>query len=244
MAWYTDAAKQHWLAKVDELGEHFNPDCGNNMSRFSMEGPPFEMLVNKFGSFEWALGEKEFGIPRWILEVISMYMHDVHPRKSEEIVRTMFETVPTYTDLEPLRHKFSLYLLGRCLDECGWYSCEMANLTKPIIHVAEALAPAIVQHQLCMRNHKYKYNELLGHGKVKEMMQDVLVGFSKDDSVHMLIECCRDGWTSHAISALRTVNEQCGNNVGDYQDGYAAFNDEIYNYLIDMLRSSSEVQDA
>lgn len=235
MTWYTDSAKKHWLAKVDELGDRFNPDCGNHMSDLGFEGPPFNMLINKFGSFKWTDGEKEFGIPRWVLEVVSMYMHDVHPRKSEEIVRTMFETVPTYTDLEPLRHKFSLYLLGRCLDDCGWYSCKMANVDKPKIHIAESLSPAIVQHQLCIRDPKYKYDATHGDSVVREMMIDMFA-HSKETSIFTLIECCRDGWTSHGIAALRVINEVCGNNVGAYDDGYAAFCDEIYNELLNILR--------
>ncbi|CAL9990248.1 hypothetical protein VPHD81_0100 [Vibrio phage D81] len=236
MTWYTDAAKTHWLAKVDELGDRFNPDCGNNMDRYGIQGPPFEMLINKFGSFKWAEGEKQFGIPRWVLEVVSMYMHEVHPRKAEEIVRTMFETVPTYTDLEPMRHKFALYLLMRGVGECGWYACSLANKTKPIIHVAESLAPAIVQHQLCLQDPKYVYNEKTM--KVLDaMMEDVMMSFNgKEEAIRNLVTCCQNGWTSHAISALRTLNELCGNDVGTYEDGYAAFHDEIYNHMLSILR--------
>lgn len=238
MTWYTEAAKTHWLAKVDELGDRFDPDCGNKMDRHGVMGPPFEMLINKFGSFEWAEGEKQFGIPRWILEVVSMYMHEVHPRKAEEIVRTMFETVPTYTDLEPLRHKFALYLLMRGVSECGWYHAKMANITKPIIHVAESLAPAIVQHQLCIRDPKYKYDDDKGEKLAKDMLMDIFA-HSKETSISELVNCCKDGWTSHAISALRTINELCGNDVGTYEDGYAAFNDEIYNHMLSILKEAN-----
>lgn len=235
MTWYTDAAKTHWLAKVDELGDRFNPDCGNNMDRYGIKGPPFEMLINKFGAFDWSEGEKQFGIPRWVLEVVSMYMHEVHPRKAEEIVRTMFETVPTYTDLEPLRHKFALYLLMRGVSECGWYSAQMANVTKSTIHVAEALAPAIVQHQLCIRDPKYKYDNAKGKAMADLMMRDVFA-HSKEVSIQSLLECCQGGWTSSAIEALRSINELCGNDVGTYEDGYAAFHDEIYNHMLSILR--------
>lgn len=240
MAWYTQSTKDHWLAKVEELGNRFNPDCGNYMDRWGHYGPPFEMLINKFGPFEWDLGEKEFGIPRWVLELVSKYMHEVHPARSREIVKTMFESVPVYVDLEPVRHKFAIYLLTRAVVECGWYSCTLKNPTKPTIHVAEALAPSIVQHQLCIVNPKYKYDSD-ANTTLKSMMEDVMVSFNaREEAISNLSECCANGWTDHAASSLLTLNKLCGNDVGEDEDGYADFYDEIFNKMIEMLKEANQ----
>ena len=116
---FNDQIKQHWLDKIEELGDYFDPDCGN--SKYGLKAAPFCLLTNLYGDqCLWASYEKEFQLPRWILEVISTHMHEVSPATSKEDLKRVFEACPTYTDLDLLYHKFSkevlLYLLRNFSD--------------------------------------------------------------------------------------------------------------------------------
>lgn len=117
---YSDNVKAHWLAKIEEDKDRFNPDCGNNLSKTdNWTGAPQHVLINQFGDVSNLTFEKEFQLPTWVINFMTEYYHTICPAKSYEIIKEVFESVPTYTDLEPARHKLSIKWLTRLQNEVG-----------------------------------------------------------------------------------------------------------------------------
>lgn len=110
---FNDSIKKHWLEQIELLGDRFNPDCGTRPPRWEGgEAAPINLLTGLYNDDSlWTSFEKEFQIPRWILELVDDYMHNISPTTSYEVLKRVFSVCPTYVDLDLLYHKFSQRIL-------------------------------------------------------------------------------------------------------------------------------------
>ena len=243
---YSDSVKKHWLDKIEEHKDNFNPDCGNRRSKWNPEmGAPQHVLTNTFESQDWSFFEKEFQLPRWILNIMIDYYHDFKPSESYEIIKQLFTAIPTYTDLEPIRHKFSLRLLYRLQAECGLQYSRMWNqtLTDSPIRLGEVIGTAIVEHQLALADPKYKVNMVKIKESLSRINMDIMVYMNDaDGSGCQMIEHISDGSFYSLAEFYIKARDNVGKPLPNYDEDGAENNmDNIWNDLIDTLEEYKEV---
>ena len=132
---YSDSVKAHWLEQIELQKDRFNPDCGNDLGSDGISGAPQHVLTNNFGMVPNTFFEKEFQLPTWIINFMTGYYHEVHPRKSYEIIKEVFTVIPAYTDLEPMRHKLAIKWLTRLQLEVGLQHSSLDRGVKGLVDV-------------------------------------------------------------------------------------------------------------
>ena len=147
---FNDGIKQHWLCKIDELGDRFNPDCGNSPPSWEFgEASPLNLLTGIYDDVKWTDLCKEFQLPRWILECVDEHMHNVSPRTSHQDLKLVVESCQTYTDLEVLYWSFAKKIVLYMLEN---FSAVKAQLSE---YYASPMWAHLVTHcQLCIDNNK------------------------------------------------------------------------------------------
>ncbi len=226
---YSDSVKTHWLEKIEEEKDRFNPDCGNNLSRTDgYTGAPQHVLINQFGEVSHKVFEKEFQLPTWLINFMTAYYHEWCPAKSYEVIKEVFSSVPTYTCLEPARHKLSIKWLTRLQQECGLQHSSnynrQINMGRPY-YLGECVGTAIIEHQKCLADPKYKYSKTYAMSGVAKIMCEVFQFLQEqDDSGANMVHCITEGWlwslpeyyiTTHKLVGTKTEGE-CWDTL--YQD--------------------------
>ena len=119
---FNDQIKKHWIEKIEELGDRFDPDCGNSIpNEITGQAAPLCLLTGLYGDdCLWSAYSKEFQLPRWILELTDEYMHNVSPETSKEDLLKVINACPTYKDLDLAYNRFAqkviIYLLQNFSD--------------------------------------------------------------------------------------------------------------------------------
>lgn len=210
---YSDNVKAHWLEKIEEEKDRFNPDCGNNLSGIdNWTGAPQHVLINQFGEVSHKVFEKEFQLPNWITSFMTSYYHEICPAKSYEIIKQLFESVPTYTCLEPIRHKLSIKWLCRLQTEVGLQYASTFNHTTNMgrpYYLGECVGTAIIEHQLALKDPKYKYSKTHAISGVAKIMMEIMTFLNdKDGSGATAVQCLTEGWIWNAPEYYAMAHKQ------------------------------------
>ena len=196
---YSDSVKNHWLEQIEAHKDRFNPDCGNDLcTTDEWSGAPQHILVSQFGNVDQRVYEQEFQLPIWLINFMTSYYHEWCPQDSYKVIKEVFESVPTYTCLEPARHQLSIKWLSRLQLECGlqfsanYNRC--ANGGRPYF-LSECVGTAISEHQRCIQDPKHTYDieyAMSGTDKIKRDVFNFLQ--NTDDSGANMVHCIANKW--------------------------------------------------
>lgn len=214
---FTDKIKQHWLDKIEEKKEGFDPDYGCNCGFYGdnldepLVGAPLLLMTNIWGSYDWDVLEKEFQLPRWILDFITGYMHDINPEESVWITKTLFNSLPTYVDFEEIKHKFMLEILYESQRHSGYFVPSTYNRQTGAIYATDVYAKAITAHQLCAVNPRIRYEDKYSSVVADAYISDIFRGVNSEEGFPVgLVTACGAGYTEYAMSNMLTGKSLCG----------------------------------
>lgn len=238
---YTDDVKKHWIGKVEELGYLFDPDCGDVLcSDISGCGAPYNVLVNLDGSQAWTTFEKEFQLPRWMLEFMCDMIHDYRPEDSAELLLEFFTAIPTYTDLERVRHKFSIKVIQRLQRECG---LQFSRLWNQVEHdsapcLATVTGRSLTEHLKCIANPKYEFNVTQANKALALLSCDIMLYLNSAEGAGCdIVSSLGEGSTYSIGQRYAECRKDVGNPLAE--DNRTHMND-LYQDLISVLKEVSE----